>query len=87
MFRVLETSDVKNNWKEGYGKPCGEGFMRDYYKLNKDDIYFGEPRELGIKGKDIGEDFENVINKLELQKVIDVPKAKKRIRESIKKQD
>ena len=87
MFRVLETSDVKNNWKEGYGRPCGEEFMRDYYKLNKDDIYFGEPRELGIKGNDIGEDFENAINKLELQKVIDVPKAKKRIRESIKKQD
>ena len=84
LFRVVETAEVKNAWKEGYGTTCSEEFMRNYYKLDKDDIYFGEPREMGIKGKDIGDDFEQAVNHLNLNKVIDVPKAKKRIRESIK---
>ena len=85
LFRVMETAEVKNDWREGYGATCSEEFMREYYKIDKDDIYFGEPREMGIKGKDIGNDFEEAVNRLNLNKMIDVPKAKKRIKESIKK--
>ena len=85
LFRVIETSDVKNNWRDGYGSTCPEKFMREYYKLDDDDIYFGQPLEMGIQGKDIGYDFEEAVNHLKLNKVIDVPKAKKRIRASINK--
>ena len=83
IFRIRETSDVKTFWGRGYGQTCDEEMMREYYHLGDDNYYFGTPDEMGIKGNDIGNDFERTVKKLKLEKVIDTKSAKERIRKSI----
>lgn len=83
-FRLMEISDVENYWPDGYGYTCGEEFVRELLKLKKEDIYFDQPRDMGIRGEDIGEDFERAIHHLHLDNVIDVPKEKEILRQSVK---
>ena len=85
IFRVEETSDVRTDWAEGYGSPCKEKFIRSYLNMDKNDLYLGTPGELGIRGKNIASDFERTVEKLELDDVIDVEKAKALIKKSVKK--
>lgn len=75
LFRVLETMDVKNKWGFGYGHPCSESFVREAKRLDASDIVIDQPREMGIRGKDIAEDFRNAIEHLQLGDKIDVDKA------------
>lgn len=83
IFRIRETSDVKNDWS-GYGKTISEDFARKYLNIGKDDLYFGTPREMDVYGLDISEDFENAVYNLNLQNKIDVERAKVLIKKSIK---
>lgn len=83
-FRIMEVSDVKTYWPSGYGRTCGEKFVRKLLKLEKEDIYFDQPSNMGISGKEIGQDFENAIESLNLQNMIDVPKEKEVLRQSVK---
>lgn len=76
LFRVLESLDVKNDWGSGYGQTCSENFVRKAKKFDDNDIFFDQPREMGIHGKDIGKDFEAVLSHLDLRDKIDVEKAK-----------
>ena len=85
LFRVIETSDVRNNWSDGYGSPSEKDFVRKLKHLKENDYYFGTPQELGIKGKDIAADFERAVNSMKMNDIIDVEKAKARIKQSIKK--
>ena len=82
IFRVRETSDVKGDWS-GYGRTISEKFAREYLKIDKDDLYFGTPSELGISGNDISSDFENAVSKLGLDGMIDVERAKVLIKKSM----
>ena len=83
-FRIIEASEVRNSWSYGYGHPTGERLARKVLNLNPDDIYFGQPMELDIGGENIGEDFENVVSHLNLEKIIDVEKEKRILQESAK---
>lgn len=83
LFRVLETIDVKNSWGNGYGQTCNEKMVRSVLKLTDSDIFIAEPDEMGILGKDIGRDFEKVLEKLKLEDKIDVEKAKKDFNKNI----
>lgn len=76
LFRILETLDVKNDWEDGYGTTCSESFVRKALKFNKNDIFFDQPREMGITGEDLAKDFERAITHLNLEDKIDVEKAK-----------
>ncbi len=82
-FRLMEVTDVENFWLDGYGMPVDESFARKLLKLGKEDIYFDQPRDMGIHGNDIEEDFENAIRCLNLQNVIDINKEKKLLKNSI----
>jgi len=83
LFRLLETMDVKNSWS-GYGEVLSENFVRKVLNLNKDDIYIGTARELGIYGHDLANDFECAINYLNMDDKINVERAKNRFREEAK---
>ena len=83
-FRLMEVSDVKNYWPSGYGRTCGEEKVRELLRLKKDDIYFDQPSEMGISGRDIGDDFERAIAHLNLERSIDVPREKEILRQSVK---
>ena len=83
-FRIMEISDVKNDWRWGYGRTVDESLAREVLGLQKDDIYFDQPREMGISGEDIGEDFEDAICHLGLENIIDIPREKEILKESVK---
>lgn len=82
-FRLMEVSDVKNYWREGYGRPVDKDLAMKLLKLGKEDIYFDQPIDMAIWGGDIEEDFENAIKCLNLQNVIDINKEKKVLKKSI----
>lgn len=84
LFRVLETLDVKNNWEYGYGQTCSENFVRGVKRMSENDIFFDQPREMGIEGEDIGADFARAVEHLNLKDKIDVERAKKEFEKDIK---
>lgn len=84
LFRILETLAVQNSWGSGYGQTCDEEFIRKALKLGKNDIFFDQPRDMGIHGDDLADDFENAIKHLNLEDKIDVEKAKREFREDTK---
>ena len=75
IFRVRETSDVEKDWSN-YGVTLTEKFAKEYLHINKDDLYFGTPDEMGVYGENIEDDFENAIKQLKLEDKIDVDRAK-----------
>ena len=80
MFRVMETSDVKLNWKNGYGRPCERDISTKILNLKEKDLFFDQPQEMGIKGNSIENDFESVIEYLDLEDRINVEKEKVKIK-------
>lgn len=83
-FRLIEISDVKTDWLSGYGETCSERKVRRILNLKKEDIYFDQPRSMGISGNDIGDDFESAIKHLKLEDKINVKKEKEVLRNSVK---
>ena len=83
LFRVLESLDVENGWGSGYGETCSEDFVRKVKRLNENDIFFDQPREMGIRGKDIGDDFVSCLEHLDLEDKIDVERAKEEFQKDI----
>ncbi len=83
LFRVLETLDVTEDWQHGYGSTCSEEFTRKALKFGENDIFFDQPRAMGINGKDLAEDFENAIKHLNLEDKIDVEKAKREFNDDV----
>lgn len=84
LFRVLETLAVQAYWGDGYGSTCSEEFIRQALKLGKDDIFFDQPREMGIEGENLAEDFEAAMEHLNLRDKIDVRKAKQEFNDAAK---
>lgn len=82
LFRLLETTDVKTNWHDGYGSTCDEDFAKAVLKLNKQDLYFSTPNEMGIEGENIVQDFETVLECLNLCDKIDVEQVKHNFRKN-----
>ena len=83
LFRVLETTDVHNDWYHGYGEPCDEDMVKKIKRLDENDIVFGEPKEIGVRGKDINEDFERVLSHLNLEDKIDVDRVKDEFKKEV----
>lgn len=83
LFRVLETLDVTEDWMQGYGSTCSEEFTRKALNFGENDIFFDQPRAMGIGGEDLAKDFENAIKHLNLQDKIDVEKAKREFNDEV----
>ena len=84
LFRILETLDVTEDWSDGYGSTCDESFVRKALNLGKDDIFFDQPRSMGIRGENLAKDFEAAIKHLNLEDKIDVAKAKAEFEKDVK---
>ena len=83
-FRLMEASDVREDWPDGYGRTASESFVRRLLHLKKEDIYFDQPSEMGIRGKDVGEDFINAMKHLNLENKIDIEKEARILKQSVK---
>ena len=84
LFRILETTDVKNDWEDGYGRTCSYKFTQKVLNISKDDILFPQPIEMGIRGKDLNEDFINAIDYLNLKEKLDIEKVKNEFNNEVK---
>lgn len=85
LFRVLETIDVEyDEWQHTYGSTASESFTRKALKLDSTDIFIDQPREMGIRGNNIVDDFIHTLNNLDLEDKIDVEKAADDFRKDIK---
>lgn len=84
LFRILETLAVTNDWGNGYGVTCSESFVRKALNLGSNDIFFDQPNDMNINGKNLAEDFVSAIKHLNLEDKIDVEKAKKEFKEDVK---
>lgn len=78
-FRLIEVSDVTEQWQYGYGRNCSKEMCFEILGLNENELFFDQPNAMEIKGKDIGEDFEGAIKKLGLEYSIDVFSEKERL--------
>ena len=84
-FRLNEIADVKNRgWAGSYGRAMEEDMVRRVLRIRKEDYYLGSPDEMGIYGASIGEDFENVVLKLGLNRIIDIEKERNVIEDCVK---
>ena len=83
LFRVLETLDVRNDWEHGYGETCSESFIKEAKRFDDNDIFFDQPSHMGIRGRDIADDFDSVVSYLKLEDKIDVKKAKEEFKKDI----
>lgn len=77
LFRLLETADVSDYWSVSYGSTLPVKEAVGIMNLRDEDIIFGSPKELGIKGSDIYTDFETTIDKLKLNNEITLRKRLK----------
>lgn len=85
LFRVLETMDVKEGWSHGYGSTCQESTVREVMKLDPNDIYIGEPDEMGIYGHDIMDDLKSCLDNLRLEDRIDMNTLEEDLIEDVRK--
>lgn len=77
LFRLLETADVSDYWAVSYGSTLPIKDARNIMNFKDDDIVFGSPKELGIKGSDIYTDFTSTIDHLKLNNEITLRKRLK----------
>ena len=81
LLRVIETSKVKNSkWNTTYGDVCDEDFTKQVLCFDEKDIYFGEPKMLGIKGSSLLDDFNNLNNTVNLKDLIDINNTRENIK-------
>lgn len=85
LFRVLETMPVTEDWSDGYGHTCDADMVKDILKIDEKDIYFGTPTELRIKGDDLGVDFKNCLEVLELQERFDIREITEEFQEKVRR--
>ncbi len=72
LFRILETLPVQRDWHDGYGSTCEQEFVDKALNIGKDDIYFGTPQELGIRGNDLAQDFKSALARMHLDDKFDI---------------
>ena len=80
LFRVIETLDVKECWSQGYGHKCSKEFTKEFFNMGENDLYLDQPSKMGIRGYSLADDFESVVDYLNLRDKIDVEKAKEDFR-------
>ena len=84
-FRLFETSDVRHSsWHNGYGRTCDKRMTRSVLSLNKNDLFFPQPNEMGIHGNDLEEDFVRAIDFLKIGNLLDVESLKDDFSEKVK---
>ena len=67
LFRVLESSQVKNDyWGEGYGSPINQEGIREFFGATERDLVISYPSEMGIEGDNIYDDTITLIENLGL---------------------
>ena len=77
LFRVMESMDFNNYWGSGYGYKCNRIFTENLLNFTNKDIYFDQPKEMGINGINLLDDFESVIDYLNIKDIVNVEETKR----------
>ena len=80
LFRVLESTPVRNNWGSGYGSSMDKHEIREFYNLKPKDLVISAPIDMGIKGNNVYQDTVILYESLELEKEFDLSKLKQKVK-------
>ena len=73
LARIKESMPFEENWQLGYGNILPEQLIKKLVGIGEDDIYIGSPEELHIAGKNIYQDADAFLKKLNLSDRIVIP--------------
>ena len=63
VFRLYEeTPDIKYGWTHGYGFPCDDYTIRQIMDLKENDIVICQPEEMDVRGYDIVDDANAMVD-------------------------
>ncbi len=85
MCRIKESMPFKENWHMSYGQLLSDKHSRIIMDIPENAIVINSPSEMGIEGKDIYQDADRFLEKLNLSKEIVVPNYVKESKEEDKK--
>lgn len=78
LFRVLESTPVKENWSFGYGSPLNTDDISKFYNLKPKDLIISYPGEMEILGNDVYNDTANLFQSLHLENEFNVEKIRQK---------
>lgn len=71
VFRLMETTPVRyRGWESGYGHPTNSRDLREIINPGPNDIVITQPSEIGIRGYDIDDDLEAILEFTNLQEIL-----------------
>ena len=63
VFRLYEeTPDIKNGWTDVYGRTCDDYTVRQVMDLKENDIVICQPGEMGVRGNNIIDDANAMVD-------------------------
>lgn len=74
LSRIKESMPFNENWGLSYGTVLKEDYARILMEIEDKDIYIGSPTEMNIKGENIFEDADAMVEKLGIDKYVVIPK-------------
>ena len=77
LARIKESMPFNERWGFSYGSVLVESKVRQYMNVGENDIYIGSPDDMNIKGENIFDDTDAVLEKLGLKGKIFVPDYKR----------
>lgn len=86
IFRLREITPVTDyEWAGGYGSTCGIGEVKQVLNCPDNEIFFGQPSDVGVNGYSLEDDFARMISCVGLDDKINVREAKERFSMQVKK--
>lgn len=80
LFRVQETMDFQEAWSEnGYGWLVGPESTKKILDIDSKEVLIGSPKDLGIKGNDLIEDYISTLNNINLTGTINSERLKEEL--------
>ena len=79
LARIKESMPFNERWGISYGTVLVESKVRQYMNVGENDIYIGSPDDMNIKGENIFDDTDAVLEKLGLKEKIFVPDYKREV--------
>lgn len=85
IFRLREITDVKDSWNGGYGTTCDVKEVKSILKCDDNELFFGQPDEVGVYGENLEDDFDRMIDSIGLGDKINIEEAKKNFNTQVKR--
>lgn len=71
VFRLMETTPFRYEyWDDGYGYPADSSIVKEIINPGPNDILITQPSEIGVRGYDIDDDLDAILDFTNLREVL-----------------